>query len=50
MGKGKMSAKNVEKNQNFIKFYELYKHLRNEGYTKEQILIIIRKVFDRNND
>lgn len=50
MGRGKMSEKNVEKNQNFIKFYELYKSLIKEGYTKEQILIIIRKVLKRNND
>jgi uncharacterized membrane-anchored protein len=50
MGRGKMSAKNVEKNENFIKFYELYKSLLKDGYTKEEILIIIRQVFNRNND
>ena len=50
MGKGKMSAKNVEKYQNFIKFYNLYKSLLKEGYTKDEILIIIGKVLNRNND
>ena len=50
MGRGKMSAKNVEKNENFIKFYELYKSLLKDGYTKEEILIIMRQVFNRNND
>ena len=40
----------IEKYQNFIKFYNLYKSLLKEGYTKDEILIIIGKVLNRNND
>ena len=50
MGRGKMSAKNVEKCQSFVKFYHFYKSLRDEGFTKDEILIIIRKLLEWNDD
>lgn len=50
MGRGKMSAKNVEKGKSFVEFYNLYKSLRDEGFTKDEILIVIRKILDWNDD
>ena len=35
-----MSAKNVEKSENFTQFYQLYKSLIKDGYTKEEIKVL----------